>query len=42
MFITEKKNNYIFLMDSTCVLSIRDIINAFIMEKKNNYYVLNG
>ena len=30
-----------FLMNSACVLSIRNIIDMFIMEIKNNYYVLN-
>ena len=31
-----------FRMDNTCVLSIENIINTFIMGSKNKYYVSNG
>ena len=42
MFITENKNNYYVIRDSTSVLLIRNIINVFKTENKNNYYVING
>ena len=42
MFITESKDNMMFLMDSTSVLSIRNMINMFKTENKNNYDVPNG
>ena len=31
-----------FLMESKCVLSIRDMVNMFITKNKNNYYVPNS
>ena len=34
MFITESKTIIMFLMNSTCVLSIRNIIDMFITESK--------